>query len=160
MILASLIGLVLVVLPPSVEGLQGVVQNPVKVDRKEDVTATVLELSDALGNISLALQIEDSRTGKLNRGFIETTGRVTDLKVVNRSRVVVISRLDADRRSVMLFDGTTARLVDSFEALKVMIDADGMIRFVDPIDSTNKIFDAVKMSLVKKSEKRPLAHPR
>ena len=159
MTLPSAVCLALAFLPPPVN-VQAVVQNPVRVDSKEEITATVLELSDAKGNISLALQIEDSRTGKLHRGFIETVGRVVDLKVVSRSRVVVISRLDVDRRSVMLFDGTTARLVDSFEAVKVMFEPDGLIRFVDPADDISKVFDPVKMTFVKKSGRQPHRSPR
>ena len=154
MTLPSAVCLALVTLSPPV-AVQAVVQSPVRVDSKEEITATVLELSDAKGNISLALQIEDARTGKLHRGFIETVGRVVDLKIVNRSRVVVISRLDGELRSVMLFDGTTARLVDSFEALKVLVETDGMIRFVDPADAITKTFDPVKMMIVKKAGRQP-----
>jgi hypothetical protein len=132
------------------EARQGVIQNPVRVDSKEDITATVLELSDARGNITLALQVEDARTGKLNRGFIETLGRISDLKVVNRARVVVISRLESDHWSVMLFDANTARMVEAFDALKVQISPDGrMIRFTDPADSKAKVFDVHKMAIAK-----------
>ena len=136
--------------PLPVEARQAVVQNPIRVDTKEDITATVLELSDALGNITVALQLEDARSGKLNRGFIETTGRIIDLKVVNRSRVIAVSRLDADRRAVLLFDATTARMVESFEASKIQISPDGhLIRFTDPADSKAKVFDVLKMAVVK-----------
>jgi len=143
----------LLLLPLPAEGRQAVVQNPVRIDSKEDITATVLELSDALGNITVALQVEDARTGKLNRGFIETTGRIIDLKVVNRARVIVVSRLDTDRRAVLLFDANTARMVDSFEALKVQISPDGrLIKFTDPADSTAKVFDVLKMAIAKASD--------
>jgi hypothetical protein len=153
MIRSSLIWIAaLAMFPLPAEGRQGVVPIPVRVDTKEDITATVLELSDARGNITLALQVEDARTGKLNRSFIETLGRISDLKVVNRSRVVVISRLESDRWSVMLFDASTARMVDSFEALKVQISPDGrMIRFTDPADAMAKVFDVQKMAIAKSS---------